>query len=646
MSQGAGFFVQGDIKGGNTMSTESARLLTQAGRFAAALALLAPGVSLATPQDLAIERAGPPVPTPRSQPCEVELFHHESSTGFPESFTFVPPAACAPPWAKVVLSMDLSGTRNNGNGVVLALKDVTLFMAPIPGTEQTARWRVERDLTDYSALFKTPGSGQFSALYWGTEPFTASSSATLRFYPPTAAQPAPRVPDAVYSTYTALIPPEFDTGDRSGGIKPLSALPHNIERAYLDVTANDDAFWYSCLPRSVLDAHPSLKNNAGLGLTPRGVWPIYQACTPHSYADTGVTVDGTPAGVAPSLPWLPTDFSINTGVLSRSPFWHALDAPTDSAQSLDFLPWRVDLTPFAAILNEAGTHRIVLHTRDHRNSREAFSFTPANANLLVYLDRGRARLPGAVTYNSLPTTRPEPKVTPQFTQDGNLLTGQVETDLDRNFEICGYVDTSHGRVRTTVIQRSRFNNLQRFRVKDSPYGSDAEEHYRQHLTLTSTVEATSRRTRNGVVLSEDRHTASYPLDVNFFGRGRWTDWYGDEPGEYDLVLFGGTVSANQQRREDASHYRKGLPVYRTHLREAFYGTHAVDPYTEADSNWHAAHTFAFDDNSGSCYQKAVTTRHGALDDTTTGVGCPGGQNHVRWFAHPDGSATGMAWQRP
>ena len=624
------------------MSIESARQrLTQATLAVAASALLAPCIATASPQE-AIERAGPPVPTPHTQPCEVQLFSNAPFDTPATGFAFIPPAACPPPWAKVVLSVDLSGSRaTRTQGVALAFNDVTLFVGPTPDTAQPMQWHVERDLTDYSVLFKQPGNGALTALRAfrdvGGSSTNVTGTATLRFYPPRPGNPAPRVPDAVFSTYVDQLaaPP---------GVKDLASLPHNIERAYLDVTANDEAFWYNCLTPAIAQAHPTLISRVALGLSQRGIYPTEQGCLPHSYSDVLVTVDGTPAGVAPVFPWLPTHFSVNSGP-RRSPFWNVVDTPTDSALSLDFVPYRVDLTPFAAILNEAGTHQVGLNMPAHEDVNGQWYLPPRTANLLVYLDPGKSRLPGAVTFNSLPAGLPEPAVTDGLVQDGNLLDGRVGTRLDRNFEIRGYVDTSRGRVESVVTQQSSFQNVRQFHVKDDPADNQDRPYYREDLWLKSTTQSTSRRTRNGSLLNEDKLSVSYPLELHYVGVGRLTDWYSDE-GTLDVDLFGGAVNVHQQRQLDASHFRHGLQPYTTQVREAFDGNHRVDPDTDADSNWHAAHTYVFTDNRGSCYQKAVLTQDGSLDDTATGMDCPNDTNHVRWYAHPDGSADGLSWQRP
>jgi hypothetical protein len=624
------------------MSTESPRQrLTQATLPVAAFALLAPGLAVASPQQ-AIERAGPQVPTPHTQPCEVQLFSDAPFDTPATGFVFNPPVGCPAPWAKVVLSADLSGSRDaRTRGVAVALNDVTLFVGPTPDTAQSAQWHVERDLTDYSVLFRQPGSGALTALRAfrdiGGSSTHVTGSATLRFYPARPGNPAPRVPDAVFPTYSDQLaaPP---------GARDLTALPHNIERAYLDVTANDEAFWYTCITPAMAQAHPTLISRVALGLSQRGIYPAEQGCLPHGYSDVLVTVDGTPAGVAPVFPWLPTHFSINSGP-RRSPFWNVVDTPTDSAQSLDFVPYRVDVTPFAAILNEAGTHRIALNMPAHTDINDQWFLAPRTANLLVYLDPGKSRLPGAVTFNSLPAGLPAPAVSDGLVQDGNLLDGRVGTRLDRNFEIRGYVDTSRGRVESSVTQQSSFENVRQFHVKDDPADSNDQPYYREDLWLKSTTQSTSRRMRNGNLLSEDQLQASYPLELHYIGAGRLTDWYSEE-GTLDVDLFGGSVSVHQQRQLDVTHSRHGLQPYTTQVREEFEGNHRVDPDTDADSNWHAVHTFVFSDNRGSCYQKAVLTQNGSLDDTATGMGCPNGTNHVRWYAHPDGSADGLSWQRP
>ena len=55
------------------------------------------------------------------------------------------------------------------------------------------------------------------------------------------------------------------------------------------------------------------------------------------------------------------------------------------------------------------------------------------------------------------------------------------------------------------------------------------------------------------------------------------------------------------------------------------------------SGQQSAQSFDFHDSLGGCYRTSLTTQAGALTGYITGQGCPGHQNSVSWFAHPDGS---------
>ena len=60
---------------------------------------------------LAVE---PTVPRPDVAPCVVELFNETALTGF-DSFSYTPPPACPPPWAKVVFEMDMASVTRTGS---------------------------------------------------------------------------------------------------------------------------------------------------------------------------------------------------------------------------------------------------------------------------------------------------------------------------------------------------------------------------------------------------------------------------------------------------------------------------------------------------------------------------------------------------
>lgn len=140
-------------------------------------------------------------------------------------------------------------------------------------------------------------------------------------------------------------------------------------------------------------------------------------------------------------------------------------------QTLNFTPYRVDLTPFASILSNGQQHTVSLSVYN------ADSYFSATASLLVYLDSGSTSVTGALTKNTL-TAAPNPVVIENL-KVGNTITGTVKVVSNRNFTLSGYVNTSHGKVTTTINQAIGFANSQTFNIT-SPV-------FMQDITQTSNI---------------------------------------------------------------------------------------------------------------------------------------------------------------
>ena len=151
-------------------------------------------------------------------------------------------------------------------------------------------------------------------------------------------------------------------------------LPTNVERVYLDVIAqsqSNDEFWYFCVPN---DQTSNL-----------------ESCGNTAFRETEIWIDGKPAGVAPVYPW------IYTGGIDPY-LWE----PIPGVQTLDFKPYRVDLTPFAGVLSDGNTHTVAVSVYN------ANSYFLATANLLVFEDHGASKVTGGLLSNTL--TEPNPVV--------------------------------------------------------------------------------------------------------------------------------------------------------------------------------------------------------------------------------------------
>ncbi len=258
--------------------------------------------------------------------------------------------------------------------------------------------------------------------------------------------------------------------DTASTLAGTFTLPTNIQNAYLDVYAQSqsaDEFWYTCVPNDVSGELFSCGNTG--------------------FRETEITIDGTPAGVAPVYPW------IFTGGID--PF---LWFPIPGVQTLNFVPYRVDLTPFASLLSNGQQHTVSLSVF---NADDYFS---ATASLLLYLDTGSTNVTGAVTQNTL-TAAPNPVITENLNV-GNTITGTVKVASQRNFTISGYVNTSKGKVTTTVTQTFNFVNNQKFDITSTLFLQD--------IKLTSSVNSKTIVAAAGQPTIINRRTLEFPLNMD------------------------------------------------------------------------------------------------------------------------------------
>src|SRR6267142_855036 len=369
--------------------------------------------------------ADPTVPRPKATPCRVRLFTDMKFADFsPKSFPYAPPAACLGPWQKVVLEADYSveAGRQFDRTATLWIGGVNVYFGTTAEPSRTVAraWHIERDLTEYSQLLQMPSQGRaelgnlvngtFTSSLWGT--------AQIAFYPrrsKDADEGTAAIADLVLPLSASATGGTVALFDPSAELSGTFQLPGNVERAYLDVIlqhqgANDE-FWYACVPT----------NLAG----------ELQSCVGTAFREGQLSIDGQQAGVVPIFPW------IFTGGVDPF-FWRPIPAP----QALNFVPFRVDVTPFAGVLSDGQPHRFAIKVT---NNSQFFSTT---ATLLVYLDRGSTRVTGAITQNTI--GRPSPAVNAALKNDPatGTVTGTVTTTSSRQFVREGWLKRAHGRHRT------------------------------------------------------------------------------------------------------------------------------------------------------------------------------------------------------
>lgn len=373
--------------------------------------------------------------------------------------------------AKVVFTADINVTAgiqyDRTANFWLGPTNIYFGTTAEPSPNLGPSWHVESDLTDYTPLFMTSqqGTADIGNLVNSTYTGIIFATSSLEFYPLASGQTAPVTANQVYSLSAGPTGGTVALSSTSSTLAGTFTLPTNVQNAYLDVYAQSqyqDEFWYTCVPNDVSNELFSCGNTA--------------------FRETEITIDGSPAGVAPIFPWIFTG-----GV---DPY---LWFPIPGVQTLNFTPYRVDLTPFAATLSNGQPHTISLSVF---NSDNYFS---ATASLLVYEDSGSTTVTGALTKNTLSSV-PNPVVTENLNV-GNTITGTVKVVSNRNFMLSGYVNTSHGKVTTTISQSVNFRNSQNFNITTTKYVQD--------ISQSSTVNSTT------TVSTKGQPTVTYTRNLQF-----------------------------------------------------------------------------------------------------------------------------------
>jgi hypothetical protein len=523
--------------------------------------------------------ADPAVPRPNTRPCVVTLLSNQAFENFNNAdYTYTPPSDCKGPWAKVVFTADFSiqpGVQFDRTGQ-LFLGDVNIFFGTTaePLQNQTNTWHVERDLTDYTPLFKTTQTG-FASLgnIVGEDGLNSIIFGTfkLEFYPANFLNPAPRTADLV-----------LPLPDNSGGSVQLTntspeltqtfTLPSNVENAYLDVIAqsqNDEEQWFFCLPDAL---------GTSLGV-----------CGNTAFRQVDVSIDGTPAGVAPIFPWIYTG-GIDPGL------W----IPIPGVRTLNLQPYRVDLTPFAGLLSNGKPHTVGVTVFN------AFNFFSTVANLLIYEDHGSKEVSGEVTENNL--TAPNPALVNHVTVDTNgNATGVVTVTSAQNFTIAGYVNTSHGRVSTKIQQNVNFSNAQTVTSTATQFG--------QSVVQTSTINGTTT-TQTGPLFTTKQTSVSYPFNGGFLETL-------ETNGDIDQT----SSVAQNFLRSDAERF-EGIPILESSVSNqltsqdtAIFVPSPTGFSLGSTSGQKSTQTYVFKDSLGNCFSRTLTAANSELTSVANQKDC-------------------------
>jgi hypothetical protein len=313
---------------------------------------------------------------------------------------------------------------------------------------------------------------------------------------------------------------------------------------------------------------------------PNDVASELQSCGNTAFRETEITIDGQPAGLAPVFPW------IFTGGID--PF---LWFPIPGVQTLNFTPYRVNLTPFAGLLSNGQQHTVSLSVYN------ADSYFSATASLLLYLDPGSTKVTGAVTQNTL--AGPSPVVKENLNVQPTTITGTVDVTSARSFAIVGYVNTSHGKVTTNISQSVNFSSDQSFDITASKYVQDIS----QETTLASYIVVS----QPGAVSVVNYDVFTFPLTVDIS----------------EVVLSDGdtsvTTTAKQTYQLTTETIQAGKTTYSSFLENAGQHVDTLDYNTFVNSNQSASQQYNSYDSTGAGYNCAISAVANVL--TAFSPGC-------------------------
>jgi Peptide N-acetyl-beta-D-glucosaminyl asparaginase amidase A len=481
----------------------------------------------------------------------------------------------------VILEANFSVTRgiqyDRTANIWLGANNIYFGTTSEPDPSDARNWHVERDLTDYSSIFTVAQTGNVDLgnIYNKEYNGLLQGEATVYFYPLAANQTAPVTADQVIG-FSSGAPGSVGTVslDTTGQCcQPQFAetltFPTNIESMYLDVFAQsqiDDEFWYFCVP----------SNLAG----------ELESCPNTAFRESEITIDGTPAGVAPVYPW------IFTGGIDP-----LLWIPIPGVQTLNFKPYRVNLTPFSAMLDDGNPHTITLSVV---NADSWFSVT---ASLLLYLDHGSSTVTGAVTENTLTFGSPVIKENLQTSKSGTVH-GTVNTSSTHNFQISGYVNTSAGSITTTVAQDINFSNDQTFRVNTTT----DEQNVRQNTSIHSTVTTIDKAGR-----SVDTITYGWPLTLNY-------DFvFNSNSTETQITSINQYYERDEQRTVNGEVQYFSVEQNRLTPADTLFLNSSFQITGNEDQS--SAQTYFASDSTGYCYNRSLEAANNVLTAITNGVGC-------------------------
>ncbi|MCX4759966.1 peptide-N4-asparagine amidase A [Streptomyces sp. NBC_01275] len=493
--------------------------------------------------------AAPPVTRPDAKSCQVTIAEAQFRDFTPYRGTYTPPDGCGDRWSKVVLRLDgkVKGRQFDRLGY-LHVGGVEVFRTSTPEPSPDGiEWAVEKDVTRYSDTFRQAQDVEMLIGNVVDDTYTGviDVKVTLTFYAGhREGKQAAAVPDRVLTLADGA----------------TLTTPRNSERVVAEVYATGsgggcEEYWYLTVPATA---------------------PYSCQADDGPYREVQIKVDGRLAGIAAPFP------TVWTGGWSNPFLWYVIPGP----RAFDVKPIEYDLTPFAGLLNDGRPHRVEVSVVGVPEGQSGWS-TPVN--VLVWQDAGRAHVGGELV------THKEGALTDSVVHTPGTE-HRVDTRGGHRLTVSGYLDTSHGRVTTTVTRTLANTSAHRWTDGESVDGLDAVWTDDESVTVGGREPARTDRT--------DRTHRTYTMNG--------TTTLGADDRLRTVLTLGD--------RADAVTTRNGRRTAWSRLDDTYTGDATFTVNVPRDQR-HAVGTtserYRLRGSSG-CYDRALTTVQGVLTENRDG----------------------------
>lgn len=397
-----------------------------------------------------------PVERPDTDSCEVVLVDHVFDDFEPFESEYTPPAECAGDWSKVVLDLTgaVSGRQYDRMGT-LTLGGVPVFNTSTPQpSPEGIEWQVEKDLTGYQALFRQaqPVVMELGNLVDDVHNGVFDITVTVTFYAADEHYP-------VSATSDRVLP--LDDAQRVGtDLVGSVTVPQNSVRLLADVYATGsgggcEEFWYLTAPP---EAGYSCESSDG------------------PYREVQVLVDGRVAGIAIPYP------AVYTGGWSNPFLWYNVPAP----RAFDLRPITYDLTPYLGLLNDGKAHEVTVRVAGVDAETDGWATPTA---FRVWQDHESSVVPGGL----LSSNTTQLRNTWSVTVNGDET--QIIAEAGHQHTVTGWLETSDGRILTTVDRVLTYSSTHAFGEAENPdaLGSNWRD-VETRTVLAASAEAEVRKT--------------------------------------------------------------------------------------------------------------------------------------------------------